>query len=132
LPLYKHMKKISERLWTLQSKLSQRGVDASTKEDLIRELRQGIPEAVLARVDQSWTRGKKAVASVRRGVCTECHIQVPKALLIALTIDGGTHLCGNCGRYLYLSEEESIGLLKGPVKDKPASTKRKKLLAHVH
>lgn len=124
------MKNISEGLWNLQAKLLQRAGGSEVKEAAIRELRNEISESTLARFDQILSRGKRAVAAVRRGVCGECHIQVPKAQLIALAIEGGTHLCGSCGRYLYLSPEESINVLKAPPKKEGPPVRRKKLLAH--
>lgn len=126
------MKKLSDRLWALQVKLSQRGVDSNAKEAMIREMREGISESILSKFDQVWARGRKPVALVRGGVCAECHIRVPRAQLFGLAApDGGLQSCGSCGRFLYLPEEESTNLLVAQAKPKP-EVRRKRVLAHAH
>ena len=72
-------------------------------------LRSKVPTQLLGHYDRLMARGKKGVAVVRNGVCAECHIRVPIGSLGALTFGTDIQLCGNCGRYLYLPEDEPMG-----------------------
>jgi hypothetical protein len=78
-------------------------------------LRSKIPSQILGHYDRLMARGKKGVAIVRNGVCAECHIRVSIGTLGALTFGTDIQLCGNCGRYLYLPEDEPMGHQALPV-----------------
>ena len=68
------------------------------------ELRAKIPPPILAHYDRLVARGKKGVALVRNQVCTACHINVPRGVVVTLMHNTDVQLCGSCGRYLYLPE----------------------------
>src|ERR1035441_6377545 len=68
------------------------------------ELRAKIPPPILAHYDRLVARGKKGVALVRNQVCTACHINVPRGVVVTLMNNTDVQLCGSCGRYLYLPE----------------------------
>lgn len=104
------MKKIVETLFTLQRAQSQsRGADENAAE--LQLLRTQIPNQVLLRFDRFLMRGKKGVAIVRNGVCSECHIKVAIGVFNALILGADIQACGSCGRYLYLPQE-AIGPLE--------------------
>ena len=69
-------------------------------------LRADIPEGMLVNYDRARARGKKGIALVRNHVCTNCRIQVPVAVTASLTA-GMIQVCGNCGLYLCLPEQEA-------------------------
>src|SRR6266852_1069329 len=74
-------------------------------EALIDSLRGNMSVSVLIDHDRLRARGKRSVAEVRHGVCSGCHL----ALAIGNAHEiktGSLRRCGNCGRYLYVVEEE--------------------------
>jgi hypothetical protein len=73
-------------------------------------MRAEIPEPILGHFDRLLARGKKGVSVIRHGVCTECHLRVPVGTLVTLARGADVQLCGNCGRYLHLPDEELPGL----------------------
>ena len=73
-------------------------------------LRERVPAPVLAHFDRLIAHGKKGVAIARNGACGECHLRLPSGTIAALAYTNEVHLCDNCGRYLYLPEEEPLGL----------------------
>jgi predicted nucleic acid-binding Zn-ribbon protein len=94
-------------------------------------IRKTIPSLVLVNYDRLLARGKKGVATVRNGVCTECHIGVAIGALAGLAQEGDIRACGNCGCYLFLPPNQPVipVILPPPVKAK--SVRRKKeSLAH--
>jgi predicted nucleic acid-binding Zn-ribbon protein len=78
--------------------------NASTQA-LIESLRANLPMGVLITYDRFRATGKKSVAEVRQGVCAGCHLGLAIGNVAALR-RGYLQRCGNCGRYLYLVEEE--------------------------
>lgn len=69
-------------------------------------LRQELPAAVPGHYDRLVSRGKKAVAVVRRGVCTGCQMRLPSGINANLLRDDDISICDNCARYLMLAPEE--------------------------
>jgi hypothetical protein len=123
------MKEIIETMVSIQQ--AEMGATESTSKSStasLNALRNKVPAPVLAHFDRLRTRGKKGVSNIRRGVCTECHMKVPMGTLITLAHGKDIQLCGNCGRYLYLPEEEvaiSLELLAPKPVRKPAKVKVK-------
>jgi predicted nucleic acid-binding Zn-ribbon protein len=78
--------------------------NASTQA-LIESLRGNLPIGILVAHDRFRAAGKKSVAEVRQGVCAGCHLGLASGDVAALR-RGDLHRCDNCGRYLYLVEEE--------------------------
>jgi len=77
------------------------GVELRGIKDAIRSLY----EELYPRGGEAAARGKRSVAEVRHGVCSGCHI----ALAIGNAHEiktGSLRRCGNCGRYLYVVEED--------------------------
>ena len=84
---------------------------------LIDSLRGNMPVSLLIDHDRLRARDKRSVAEVRHGVCSGCHI----ALAIGNAHEiktGSLRHCGNCGRYLYVVEEENEPA-PAPTPDKP-------------
>ena len=69
-------------------------------------LRKLVPAPVLTHFDRMVKHGKKGVALVRHGVCSECHIRVPVGVLASLVAPKDVYLCDICGCYLLLPLEE--------------------------
>jgi predicted nucleic acid-binding Zn-ribbon protein len=110
-----HMRDLMEKLLALQS--LEFGGRKTGKETERARLRAEIPEPILGHFDRLVARGKKGVAVIRRGVCTECHLRVPLGNLLVLAKGTDIQICGNCGRYLQLPEEEKPGQ---PARSEPA------------
>ncbi len=93
------------------------------REKQIADLRAKIPTQILAHYDRLVVRGKKGVAAVRNQVCTGCHVQVPRAVVLTLMHGDDIQICESCGRYLYLVEAAEIkNTKKTPAaKDKPGA-----------
>jgi predicted nucleic acid-binding Zn-ribbon protein len=93
----------------------------------LKKLRETVPATILVRFDRLIARGKKGVATVRHGVCSECHLRIPSGTLASLAYTTEMHVCDNCGRYLFLPEDEPLGLAPAPATPKtPAKRTRKK------
>lgn len=95
------------------------------------KLRAQVPAQILAQYDRLVLRAKKAVAIAQNGVCSECHLRLPSGTLANLAYTDEILVCDNCGRYLYLPEDEPLGLSdsapaskpgKSPVKRSPERT----------
>ena len=71
------------------------------------ELRKRIPAPILQQYDRLRARGKKGIALVRHGVCSQCHMQVAVGLLAQLRRPDNVHRCQNCGAYLQIADEPS-------------------------
>jgi hypothetical protein len=102
------MKNVMENLFALQTLQLQTGPGQRSRPAAIEELRKSIPEPILTRYDRLVAQGKKGVAVVRNGVCSQCHIGVAIGALAGLAQEGDIRACGNCGRYLYLPPTESV------------------------
>jgi predicted nucleic acid-binding Zn-ribbon protein len=72
----------------------------------LRELRAAVPVPVLAHLDRLVSWGRKGVALVRHGVCSECHMRVPTATVASLISPHDLYLCESCSCYLLLPTEE--------------------------
>jgi len=79
-----------------------------TTEKRIASLRTKIPAPVLAHYDRLCASGKKGVALLRHQTCTGCHMSVPLGVVLELKRGEDVRCCDNCGRYLYLREDEVI------------------------
>ncbi len=72
---------------------------------LIESLRGNLPVEVLIGHDRMRSHGRYSVAEVRRGVCAGCHIALGIGNVAAVR-RGELRNCGNCGRFLYIVEDE--------------------------
>jgi predicted nucleic acid-binding Zn-ribbon protein len=104
------MKQIMENLLALQKvQLQTQPLSPENAREILK-LREPVPAPVLAHFDRLIARGKKGVAVARNGACGECHLRLPSGTMAALAYTNEIHLCDNCGRYLYLPEDEPLGL----------------------
>jgi hypothetical protein len=85
---------------------------------LIDSLRANISLPVLIDHDRLRARSKRSVVEVRRGVCSGCHLGLAIGNVNALKA-GTLRRCGNCGRYLYVVEEEENESPPAPTPAKP-------------
>jgi hypothetical protein len=99
------VKKIISQLLTLQTMSLE--TPGKTSTDAL-TLREKIPAHILDRFDKFLLRGKKGVALVQNGVCKGCQIQVPLNVINSLILGLDAVVCGNCGRYLLLLDEDVI------------------------
>ena len=74
----------------------------------VKKLRAKVPASILGHFDRLVAKGKKAVALARNGVCSECHLRISSGTLAGLASREDIHLCENCGRYLYMAEQELV------------------------
>src|SRR6058998_3480155 len=88
-------------------------------------LRAAIPPTMLHQYERLRARGKKGIAVVRNRVCTNCRMQVPIAVVAALMRGTVSQVCGNCGRYLCLSDPADAPVAPPPAVAKPAAKRRK-------
>jgi predicted nucleic acid-binding Zn-ribbon protein len=126
------MRKIMEQLLVLQKlQFDTRSQTSESKAEMAK-LRDKVPTPILAHYERLVSRGKKGVAIARAGVCSECHLLITSGRLISLVYTDEVQLCDNCGRYLYLPEDEPIGLSQ-PKPAPPAPTRRpsRKTVHHV-
>src|SRR5438309_300677 len=102
------MKTFMEDLLALQQLELHAELGEGSRKDNADVLRKKIPGPILAHHDRLRERGKKSVALARHGVCSECHIRIAVGVLGALAFGTDIQVCGNCGRYLYLPEDEPL------------------------
>ena len=76
------------------------------KRALVQSLREKLPAPVVAHLLRSIACGRRGVALVRHGVCSECHIRVPLGTLHSLARPTDLHLCESCGCFLKLDPAE--------------------------
>ena len=95
------------------------------------ELRNSIPQPILAHYDRLVVRGKKGVAVVRNQVCTGCHMRLPIGTINTLMQHQDIQLCDSCGRYLSLEVAETPAPIVAEAKPqpKPAPKRKRKALA---
>ena len=121
------MKNVSENLLALQN--LELGPASPEADRRIEALRKKVPESILIQFDRWLARSRKAVAVVRNGVCCECHIGVAVGILGALTFGEEIQRCGNCGRFLYLPEDEPF-ISSGPAPQTKVAPHRRKKASH--
>jgi predicted nucleic acid-binding Zn-ribbon protein len=97
-----------ENLAALQEIQLRDGISAETPK--VKKLRAQVPESILAHFERLIARGKKGVALVHAGVCSECHLRLSSGTLGSLAHTEEIHKCDNCGRYLLLPENEPVVL----------------------
>jgi hypothetical protein len=112
--------RIVEALLALQKIEAQKPLTPE-QETESRALRANVPEGILEKFNQLVGRGKKAVAVVRGGVCSECHLQLSSGTLASLAYTTEIHYCDHCGRFLYLPQDEPLGLASAA--SPPSTTK---------
>jgi predicted nucleic acid-binding Zn-ribbon protein len=123
------MKNLMENLLALQDLKFQTRRHSPEQKKLTQTLREKIPSQILGHYDRLMARGKKGLAAVRNQVCTGCHMRVPIGTITAIMHGTDIQLCGNCGRYLYLPEDEPVYSGRTAEDSKPAApepAKRKK------
>jgi hypothetical protein len=90
------------------------------------DLRNSIPQPIIAHYDRLVARGKKGIALVRNQVCTGCHMRLPIGTINTLMQNHDIQLCDSCGRYLYLVEEPAVPAADAAPVAKPAPKPRKR------
>jgi len=117
------MRKIMEQLLALQKlQFDARSRSSESKAEM-EKLREKVSTPILAHYERLVLRGKKGVAIARNSVCGECHLRITSGKRIGLVYANEVQVCDNCGRYLYLPEDEPIGL-NDPEPAPPAPAKR--------
>jgi hypothetical protein len=108
------MRKIMKQLLALQMfEFGPRSGTAESQAEMAK-LRDKVPSPILAHYERLVARGKKGVAIARHGVCSECHLRITSGRLASLVYTNEIQLCDNCGRYLYLPDDEPLGLTYTP------------------
>ena len=102
------MKNLTENLMTLQELQGKTSPAVANRAERIAALRAQIPNSYLKSFDRFVARGRKPVSIVRHGVCSECHIRIAIGTMGSLAFGHGLQQCGNCGRFLYVPEDESL------------------------
>lgn len=98
---------------------------------LIEALRAKVPPTVLGHHDRMRVRGKRSLAEVRNGVCAGCHTSVAVGTVNILRRGEDIQLCGNCGRYLFISPETAAqeSAAAAAEQEKPKKPRKKKVEA---
>jgi hypothetical protein len=115
------------RLFEAQRALLLPATGAAARRSVTESLRTSVPEPILAHFLRLVGQGRKAVALVRHGVCSECHIRVPSSIVAVLVKPKDVHLCEQCGCYLLLPAEETPA---PPIPPSPAATPRRGRKSH--
>jgi predicted nucleic acid-binding Zn-ribbon protein len=118
------MNSVVGNLLALQKRVLQRKNHSAEQEKEVDALRKNVPESVLIQFDRWMARGRKAVAVVNNGVCGECHLRLTVGIMGALAFGDEIQRCGNCGRFLYLPEDEPVSS-PPPTPPAPPATRRR-------
>jgi predicted nucleic acid-binding Zn-ribbon protein len=119
---------LMEKMFELQTLEFEETIQPTT-EKRIASLRAQIPVPILAHYDRLCARGKKGVALLRHQTCTGCHMRVPLGVILELNRHEDVRCCDNCGRYLYLREDEVEDCISPS--ENPAGKSGHRQLAHV-
>lgn len=101
---------ITASLWRLQSLERGTGPLSGALSPLerkfeIERLRRILPASILGHHDRMLQRGKASIAAVRDGVCSACHLRLPKGHLARLRSARDLEVCDNCGTFICLPAE---------------------------
>lgn len=125
------VKMLIEQLLSLQTLQLGSARGQANREQNIAALRKQVPSPILLQFDRWLARGRKAVAVVRHGACSECHLTLPIGTITAAAFGPELEHCGNCGRFLYLPENEPVYAAAPPkAEPTPKATRRKTADAH--
>jgi predicted nucleic acid-binding Zn-ribbon protein len=102
------MKTLTDKLMALQEFQGKSSRVVPNRAERMAALRAQIPDSFLNAFDRFVAGKKKPVSIVHNGVCSECHLQIAAGTLGSLAFGQGVQQCGNCGRFLYLPEDESV------------------------
>jgi len=117
------MRTLLETLHAAQQKLRSPSATDADRQALLEDLRVQIPAPVLAHFLRLFSQGRKAVAIVNHGVCSNCHLRIPSGVAAALARPDDLHLCENCSSYLLLSPSEQPAAV---VRPKPLARRGRK------
>lgn len=117
------MKTLMDDLLALQHLESQNRQRLPDQEEQIRGLREKIPNRILDHYDRLMARGKRGLAAIRNQSCSGCHMRVPVGTIATMMRGTDIQRCENCGRYLYLPEDEPVYSGRSAVNSKPAVSK---------
>ncbi len=120
------MKEIMEALLKLQEAQIRAELKPGEENSTTRKWRKEVPKPIQGHFDRLRARGKKGVAIIRNGTCNGCYMKVSLGVMVTLRNGTDIQLCGNCGRYLYLPEDEAIGTIAEKEKAKEEAKAKKK------
>ena len=100
------MKPIVETLLELQTILLTKPAEGTEAAAKAFELRSEVPSSRLGHFQRQISRGRRAVAVVRNGVCGECHMRLPTGAAASLVSADDLVLCETCSCYLMLAPDE--------------------------
>ena len=100
------MRVLVEMLFAAQETLRRQAPGSAEHRLALQRLRQEMPAPMLAHFLRFVAEGRRGVAQVRHGVCSECHLRVASGVVAALVKPKDVHMCENCGCYLLLDLTE--------------------------
>jgi hypothetical protein len=92
---------ILESLLALQNLELVPGKASPERDQQIVSLRNKIPERLLAHYDSLMANGRKGVAMIQEGICSECRQPVPAGALNGVTLGHPIQICIHCRCFLY-------------------------------
>lgn len=104
------VKRVLENMLALQNLELQTEKASDESDRQIMLLRSRIPRRLLMHYDCLMANGRKGVALVRNGMCSECHQEINGNVLGAAACGHPVQLCSHCRRFLYLPVDETLGL----------------------
>jgi len=115
---------ILENLLALQKVELVPGKATPERDAQILGLRNKIPQRLLAHYDSLMANGRKGVALVRDGLCSECRQLVGASALNGFLHDDPIQICIHCRRFLYWSAPEAEGMTAAARRTRPAARRR--------
>ncbi len=99
------MTKLTEDLFALQALIRLGETAQPAQRQQIEELRAAIPSPIAAHFFRQIANGRRGIAYVRNGVCGECHLRLPAAMVYMLSRTNEVLVCESCGAFVTLSPE---------------------------
>lgn len=104
------MTKLIQDLLALQTILKLGPAATPEQKDEIEPLKLAIPPAILGHFLRQLANGRRGIALVHHGVCSECHIRVSHATVHMLGRSNDLLLCENCGAFIALDPVDAAAL----------------------
>lgn len=124
------MRIVLENLLALQAVEQSPGGASPERDRQIVALRATIPERLLAHYDALMAHGRKSVALIQDGLCSECRQPVSPSALNGSTLGHPIQICIHCRCFLYRDGGETTSK-PDAAHGKASSPRTKRSAAHV-
>jgi predicted nucleic acid-binding Zn-ribbon protein len=102
------MSKLTDDLFALQTLLRLGAAATAEQREQLEALRSQIPAPMVSHVARQIAAGRRGIAYVRNGVCGECHLWLPHAMVYVLARTNEVLVCESCGTFVTPASESRV------------------------